>query len=83
VRHRSLARPGPPHVRQLPPEGGYLYVALGYCLSYPVKRLVGCLHAVPPQRGGRTEQRNVSRGGDVGVERRPVGRKFRQLTATA
>jgi hypothetical protein len=83
VRHRNLARPGPPHLCQLPPEGSYLDIALGDCLSYPIERLIGRPDAVSPQRGGRTEQRNVSCGRDVGVERRLVGRKFRQLTATA
>src|ERR1039457_1905680 len=80
---RPAPPPPPPHLCQLPPEGSYLDIALGDCLSYPIERLIGRPDAVSPQRGGRTEQRNVSCGRDVGVERRLVGRKFRQLTATA
>lgn len=82
-RRRSLAsRRGSPQIRKLPAEGGYLDIALSNRQCYPVERLVGRLHAVAPDRRGRAEQSDVGCRRDVGVERRPVGRKLRQLTAT-
>jgi dihydropteroate synthase len=41
------------------------------------------LHAVPPQRGRRAQQRDIGSRPDLGIERRPVSGESDQLTATA
>jgi len=63
------------HFLELPPQGCDLDVALGDCLRYPVKRLVGSLHAVSPQCRGRPQHRDVGRSRQVRIEWRPISGK--------
>jgi hypothetical protein len=48
-----------------------------------MESLVGGLHAVSPQRRRRPQHGYIGRSGEVGIERRAVGSKLRQLAATA
>jgi hypothetical protein len=63
------------HFLELPPQGCDLDVTLCDCQRYPVKRFVGSLHAVSPQRPGRPQHRNVGCSRQVRIEWRPISGK--------